>query len=65
MSAPIAYLVVEQRDGVWMLGDEWAAPCETVAEAREMAVRWAQFGRPVAILAVTLIEEFAPEGVAS
>lgn len=64
MSAPIVYLVVEQRDGVWMLGDDWAAPCETIVEARGMAADWAKFGRPIGILAVSLVEEFAAEVVA-
>ena len=36
---PVAYLVAEQRDGDWCLGDEWVTRHTTVDDARADAER--------------------------
>jgi hypothetical protein len=40
VSAPIAYLVAERREGAWLLGDDWIQRCDTLADAQEVAEKW-------------------------
>jgi hypothetical protein len=54
-SDPVAYLVAERRDGQWLLGEDYATPRDTLAEARELAARTPE-GYEVGVLAVVEID---------
>lgn len=60
MTAPVAYLVAERRDGRWIIGDDWSPEFATLDEAQTEAQKWrdgvlSHSPEDVAVLAVTVV----------